>query len=91
MGAIQRSVKGDRVNEPLRDSRQKLFSCAVAALSNFFWESLRVSRIPLCEYVGPLLIVRERYKCVRTLNPGLSSHKVIWGVSSFPAMVPQRS
>ena len=28
--------------------------------------------------------MRERYKCVRTLNPGLSSHKVIWGISSFP-------
>jgi hypothetical protein len=32
------------VNELQREARQKLFSYAVAALSNFFWDSLRISR-----------------------------------------------
>jgi len=71
------------VNELQREARQKLFSYAVAALSNFFWDSLRISRElsimgRRASPIGPLLCVGER---VRTHSDTGRSHKVI-GIGS---------
>ena len=71
------------MNELQREARQKLFSYAVAALSNFFWDSLRISRElsimgRLASPIGPLLCVGER---VRTHSDTGRSHKVI-GIGS---------
>ena len=66
------------MNELQREARQKLFSYAVAALSNFFWDSLRISRElsimgRLASPIGPLLCVGER---VRTHSDTGRSHKL---------------
>ena len=71
------------MNELQREARQKLFSYAVAALSNFFWDSLRISQElsimgRLASPIGPLLCVGER---VRTHSDTGRSHKVI-GIGS---------
>jgi hypothetical protein len=93
MGAIVQ-MPGGRVcvNELQREARQKLFSYAVAALSNFFWDSLRISRElsimgRLASPIGPLLCVGER---VRTHSDTGRSHKVI-GIGSSRCLLIRAS
>ena len=99
MGAIVQMPEGRVcVNELQREARQKLFSYAVAALSNFLGlpsESQGLS--PLGGAVGPLDVCGSTRVALGSPSgdrmhseSGPGSYKVI-GPAHVPAMVPQRS
>ena len=85
------------MNEFPRESLLKLFSYAVAALSNFFGTRSRTHKLPPLVYseastVGPLL--RREYECANVGAEGDRTHSGRAGLSQsdcVPARSPQQS